>query len=135
MEHLTRGQLAQAARVNMETLRYYERRGLIDEPERNESGYRIYPPEMIIQIRFIKRAQELGFSLAEISELLSLRGDTTGSCDEVKKRAEGKVADIEQKIQTLQRMQDILNELIELCTCGELPPAECRILKAIEGEM
>ena len=83
METLTIGQLARQAEVNVETLRYYERRGLIPEPPRKESGYRQYPPDDLARIRFIKHAKELGFTLKEILDLLTLRVDPETSCDDV----------------------------------------------------
>ena len=74
------GQVASLAGVNIQTLRYYERRGLLREPERRHSGYRAYPPDTVALIRFIKRAQELGFSLSEVEELLHLRQDRESAC-------------------------------------------------------
>ena len=102
METLTIGQLAKDAGVNIETIRYYERRGLIPEPPRRKSGYRQYGSDFVLRIQFIKRAQELGFSLNEIDELLALRVDSGTACSEVKHHAEAKIADIEGKIKTLQ---------------------------------
>jgi MerR family transcriptional regulator, copper efflux regulator len=132
MEHLTSGQVAKQAHVNVETIRYYERRGLIPEPPRRESGYRQYAQEDVTRIQFIKRAQELGFSLREISELLDLRVDATHTCQEVKSHAEAKIADIEQKIETLQRMKDALVKLAAICADSGAPTTECPILEAIE---
>ncbi len=131
MESLTIGKLAKKANVNIETVRYYERRGLILEPPRRDSGYREYPLEAVARIQFIKRAQELGFSLKEISELLFLRVDPNTSCGDVKKRAEDKIIDIEEKIRTLQRMRDALNKLAMSCK-GSGPTSECPILEAFE---
>src|SRR5688572_27027868 len=99
MNVLTIGQLAKRAGVNLETIRYYERRGLLSEPPRRASGYRQYRPDVVARIRFIKRAQELGFSLNEIHELLSLRVEAATVCSDVKQRAEAKVAEIEQKME------------------------------------
>ncbi len=101
MKPLTTGQLAKQAQVNVETIRYYERRGLLPEPPRRWSGYREYSQADVAHLRFIKRAKELGFSLSEISELLSLRVDPDTTCDDVQQRTEIKIADIEAKIQTL----------------------------------
>ena len=131
MENLTIGQLAKKADVNIETVRYYERRGLIPEPPRKESGYRQYSDEMVKRILFIKHAKELGFSLKEINELLTLKLDARTSCSEVKNRAEAKITDIEGKIKTLQRMKKALVKLTK--ACGGIGPAkECPILEALE---
>ena len=105
MEELTIGILAKEAGVNVETVRYYERRGLIDQPRKPRSGFRHYSPDLIDRIRFIKRAQELGFTLEEITELLALRVDASSACDDVRHQAEIKIADISEKIKSLQRMK------------------------------
>ena len=130
MEHLTTGQLAKQAQVNIETVRYYERRGLIPEPPRRESGYRQYPSEMVGWIRFIKQAQELGFSLKEISDLLSLKLEPTTPAIVVRNRAEAKVRDLERKIRTLQKMKHALKQLIEQCD-GHGTVRECPIIEAL----
>src|SRR5437667_2478865 len=88
MEALTRGALAQQGRVNAETIRYYERRGLLPKPPRTPSGYRVFSSDAVRRVRFIKRAQGLGFSLKEIKALLALRVDPCSSCGDVRKRAE-----------------------------------------------
>jgi MerR family mercuric resistance operon transcriptional regulator len=116
MESLTIGRLAKEAKVNVETLRYYERRGLIPKPPLPRSGYRRYSQDIISRIHFIKRAQELGFTLKEISELLNLGVDPGTTCADVKKRAEIKIADIEGKIRTLESIKKALTRLVALCT-------------------
>jgi MerR family copper efflux transcriptional regulator len=131
MEFLTTGQVAKQAQVNIETIRYYERQGLIAEPPRRESGYRQYSQETVDWIRFIKRAQELGFSLKEIKELLSLRLDPKTPAIEVRNRAEAKVKDIDKKIQTLQKMKHALLHLIGQCD-GHGTVRECPIIEALE---
>lgn len=133
MKSLTIGQLAKEAQVNIETVRYYERRGLIPEPPRRESGYRQYSKADINRIRFIRRAKELGFSLREISELLSLRVDPNTTCADIKKQAEIKLADIEEKIRALQKMKRALTKLVTLCR-GRGPTSECPILEALNPE-
>ncbi len=133
MKNLTIGQLARKARINVETIRYYERRGLIPEPPRRESGYRQYSRDAVARIHFIKRAKELGFSLKEISELLFLRIDPYTTCGDVKKRAEVKIADIEEKIRDLQRMKEALKKLGVACK-GQRPISECLILEALNAE-
>lgn len=133
MKSLTIGQLAKEAQVNVETVRYYERRGLMPEPPRKESGYRQYPQDSVARIRFIKRAQELGFSLKEISELLSLRIDPDTTCADIKRKAELKLADIEGKIRTLQGMKRALTKLASSCR-GRGPTSKCPILEVLDSK-
>lgn len=129
MKGLTIGQVAIRGGVNVETIRYYERQGLIPPPPRRESGYRQYPEDTVNRVRFIKRAQELGFSLKEVAELLSLRIGPDATCGDVKKLADVKIAEIGGKIQSLERMRDALTRLVE--TCDENRQAEeCPILWA-----
>ena len=131
METLTRGEVAERTGVNIETVRYYEQRGLIPAPSRSPAGYRKYTDDYIERIRFIKRAQELGFTLKEIVELLSLRVDPDSDRADVKQRAEAKTADIEEKILDLQRMRNALIGLVATCDgCG--PASDCPILDAME---
>ena len=111
MENLTIGKLARRAQVNVETVRYYERRGLIARPPRPRSGYRRYAEETVGRIRFVKRAQDLGFSLGEVAELLALRVDPETTCADVRSQAEAKIADIEDKLRELSRMKRALKQL------------------------
>ena len=113
---LTIGRLANVAGVNLETVRYYERRGLLPRPPRTASGYRIFPVEATRRLRFIKRAQELGFSLREIRELLALRVSSRTNSTEIRKRAEAKIGDIEGKIRTLNSMRKTLERLTRSCS-------------------
>jgi MerR family mercuric resistance operon transcriptional regulator len=133
MRNLTIGHLARKAQVNVETIRYYERRGLIPEPPRRESGYRQYSEDAVSRIQFIKRAKKLGFSLKEISELLSLRVDPNTTCGDVKSRAEAKTAEVEEKMRALQRMKKALTKLTALCR-GSGPTSECPIIEALSAE-
>lgn len=126
------GDVARQAEVNVQTLRYYERRGLLAEPDRSSSGYRLYTPEAVRVVRFIKRAQELGFSLSEIEKLLSLR-DSAASCEEVKVMAKAKVDDIGAKIRDLQRLHSALDDLVESCERGDTD-RDCPILETIEED-
>ena len=127
------GQLAQRAAVNLQTIRYYEREGLLPEPPRLSSGYRLYTDGMVRRVRFIKRAQEIGFSLAEIRELLSLCADGRRERNKVRTVAQAKIADIEGKMRTLKAMKTVLNRLTERCSgCG--PASECPILESIDSE-
>lgn len=95
MKSLTIGRLAKEAGVNLETVRFYERRGLLPRPPRSSSGYRMFPAEAARRLRFIRRAQELGFSLKEIRELLSLRVSRTTTSRDIRARTEAKIADVE----------------------------------------
>lgn len=132
MKRLTIGQLARQANVHIETIRYYERRGLISEPPRRESGYRQYALDTVGRVQFIKRAQELGFSLKEIQELLSLHVDPGTTSADIKRRAEAKLADIDAKLRDLSRMKAALMRLTVACR-GRGPTSECPILNAIQS--
>src|SRR5438067_1978791 len=98
MERFTIGEVAQQAHVRIETLRYYERTGLVSPPPRSESNYRLYPQETVRRVRFIKRAQELGFSLKEITELLGLQATPETSCADIRTRALDKITAVDDKI-------------------------------------
>ena len=111
MTVLTIGQVARQAGVGVETVRYYERQGLLEQPARKASGYRQYAADAVSRLRFIRRGKELGFSLKEIGELLALRFGPDATVAEVKRRAEAKIADIEGKIRDLQRTRDALRKL------------------------
>lgn len=133
MKALTIGQVARRTGVGVETVRFYERQGLLEEPARKDSGYRQYEGGVVARLHFIRRAKELGFSLKEIKELLALRVDPTTTCAEVKNRAEAKLADVETKIQALRRMQKVLQKLTTACS-GRGPTSECPILDALGPE-
>ena len=132
MEPLRIGEVARSAGVGVETVRFYERQGLIEEPPRRESGYRQYHDAVIARLRFIRRAKDLGFSLKEIKELLSLRVEPRTSCRDVKRRAEAKIAEIEAKIEDLARIRHSLRRLAAACR-GRGPTSECPILDALEA--
>ncbi len=132
MEQLKTGELAKRAGVNVETLRFYEREGLIPEPPRRMSGYREYPAESIQLIRFIKRAQELGFSLREVRELLALRVESGTTCADVRQKASEKVSEVRQKIADLQAIERALGTLTATCS-GDGPLTECPILDCLDG--
>ena len=133
MPKLTIGQLAGGAGVGVETVRYYERRGLIPEPPRSPGGYRIYSPKEVARIRFIKRAQSLGFSLNEISDLLSLKVNPRSTCAQVKSSAQAKIEDIDRRIAALQEMRQALARLAAQCR-GNGPSSACPILEALDAE-
>ncbi len=133
MKRLTRGELAKQIGVNSATVRYYEKIGLLPEPPRSNAGYRIFSEESINRIRFIKQAQELGFSLKEIKELLDLRVTPKATTSDVRKRATEKIADIGDKIKRLRGMKNSLEVLVESC-CNEASASECPILENLELE-
>ena len=131
MDGLTIGEIAVRARVHIETLRYYERRGLIERPPRSVSNYRLYPEDVVRRVRFIKRAQELGFSLKDIKELLSLRAAPEAECGEIRTHAEAKIKDIDEKIDSLMAMKHALSKLVAECS-GQGPLTECPILESLD---
>ncbi|MBK6517999.1 MAG: MerR family DNA-binding protein [Polyangiaceae bacterium] len=132
-ESLTIGGVAKGAEVGVETVRFYEREGLIPEPPRRRSGYRQYPADTVRRVRFIRRAKELGFTLKEISELLSLRVDPRTTCAEVRALARTKIEDVDQRIHELERMKAVLERLARACR-GTGPTSECPILDALDAE-
>ncbi|MCL4467720.1 MAG: MerR family transcriptional regulator [Deltaproteobacteria bacterium] len=133
MGALTIGKVARLAEVGVETIRFYEREGLIGRPSRRESGYRQYTEETVQRLRFIRRAKYLGFTLKEIKELFELRIKQGTTCGNVRERAATKIQDIEAKDRTLQRMKKALVKLTMACK-GKGPVSECPILEAMEGD-
>ncbi len=133
MNHLTIGQLAKQGGVNLQTIRYYERRGILPRPPRTGSGYRAFSDDAVRRVRFIKRAQALGFSLREIEELLTLRARTGRSCASVQARTRAKIADIETKIRTLTAMKRALTRLVAACD-GGAAVGNCPILESLDTE-
>ena len=130
--HVTIGRLAREAGLAAETLRYYERIGLIRPVQRTQSNYRLYDNEAEARLRFIRRAQNLGFSLAEVKELLDISSHPENDMGAVKHIAAGKIADIEEKINDLQRMRDALASVSERCP-GHGAVAGCPILASLAG--
>lgn len=125
------GALAEAAGVGRQTIRFYERRGLIPDPPRSPAGYRQYPEATVGRLRFIRRAQELGFTLAEIGELLDLRIDEVSACGAVQARAREKLRTVEEKIADLQRIGGSLERLVAQCDARR-PTSDCPILEELE---
>lgn len=132
---LTIGKVASRAGVNIETIRYYERRGLLAEPPRTPSGYRQYPADAIDRLRFIKRSQDLGFSLEEIRGLLELRLHRASStaCAQVERRTTQKIALVDRKIRQLEQMKRSLERLVTACRVRE-PTGDCPILETLEED-
>ena len=133
MTGMTIGKIAKRAEVGVETIRFYERVGLIQTPPRKASGYRQFPPETVQRIRFIRRAKELGFTLKEIRNLLELRTRPGQSCDDVQTRALEKITDIDQRITSLKRMRSSLENLVHACKTSR-DSGQCPILDSLEGE-
>ncbi len=133
MDGFKTSEVAKQGGVNLETIRYYERRGLLPKPSRTPAGYRTFDPEAVRRIRFIKQAQALGFSLKEVRELLRLRVDPRRSCGDVRARAEAKLADIDEKIRGLDAMKKTLARFIAACS-GRGPVSACPILEALDEE-
>ena len=132
MKLLTIGKVAEQAGVGIETVRFYEREGLLEKPTRSASGYRQFNVDVVKRLTFISRAKELGFTLKEIKELLSLRVDSEICCEDVKAKVGVKIADIESKVATLHKIK---KALVRLSTaCGKRKQtAECAILEALDG--
>ncbi len=129
MRDLTIGKAAQEAGVNVETIRFYERRGLIEQPPKG-AGYRVYPREMVARIRFIREAQQLGFSLRETQELLALRANPNADCADVRRQALRKIEEVDQRIADLGRIRAALQTVIEACP-GRGGLQACTILEAL----
>ena len=131
METLRIGEVARLAGVGVETVRFYERRGIIPEPPRRRSGYREFPPETVTQIRFVRRAKELGFSLDEIGELLALRVDPRATRQDVRRHVQKKMHTVDQKIARLRDIRAALAHLEASCD-GVGPATDCSILAVLE---
>jgi MerR family copper efflux transcriptional regulator len=127
------GALAEAAGVGVETIRFYEREGLLPEPLRSSSGYRLYDADAVRRVRFIRRAKALGFTLSETGELLELRVTDPLSCDDIAARARRKIAVIEDRIGELKRISGVLHELVQACADRDVT-GECPILDALDDE-
>lgn len=130
---LSIGSIASQAGVRVEAVRYYEREGLIPKARRGTNGYRQFPSDTIDRIRFIQNAQSLGFSLQDIKELLNLKRNGQSRCRSVQQRTQAKLADIEDKIQTLERMREALLPLLAACE-PDKDISECPILNALDSQ-
>src|SRR5215467_14021569 len=128
---MTIGKVAKLAGVGVETIRFYEREGLLNKPKRRQSGYRVFTPEVVARIRFIKKAKQLGFSLREIRELLSLRVDSRATAADLKKRVDRKIVEIDDRLQDLKRMKAALLRLSKACT-GKGPVGDSPLLDFLE---
>lgn len=126
------GELAKKAGINLETMRYYERIGLMPKPNRKESGYRYYDETDLARVRFIVRSKELGFTLKETKELLSMRIDSDTKCEDVKDLAQRKITDIQMRIKDLESIASNLQSLVNQCTDGQMSLEECPIVNALD---
>lgn len=128
MKPMTIGKLAKATGISAETIRYYERGGFLPSPDRLESGYRVYGSDSIQRVRFIKEAQALGFTLAEVSDLIGLTADEHADCAQVNEKATQKLQEINKKIKALKKIQGALKILSQRCPADEQPLSECSIV-------
>lgn len=133
MERLTTAKLAKEGGVNVETIRYYERHGLLPKVPRTASGYRKFSDEHVVLLRFIRRAQQLGFTLKEVKELLAIRVKPGSDCGDVRRKTEAKVADVDERIRELQAIREALVRMAATCT-GRGPLTNCSILEALNGQ-
>ena len=115
MQTMKIGEVAKRSGVGIETVRYYEREGLLEQPARRPSGYRQYDESTLHRLEYISRAKELGFTLSEIRELLELSFTAHSGCDHVRQRAEAKITDLENKIRSLQKMRRSLRNIVRQC--------------------
>jgi len=132
-ETLTIGQLARKAGVGIETIRYYEREGLIETATRSAAGYRLFHHNVVDRFGFIKRSRDLGFTLKEIKELLNMSGDKQSTAGEFKNLAENKIEQINEKIANLEAMRNALQKLTSCCPGGNVHTKDCPILAALKG--
>jgi len=132
MESYSVGQIAKKAKLNTETLRYYEKISIMPKPKRRESRYRIYNDNDLLRLKFIKRTKELCFTLKEIKELLSLKVDSKAKCGDLKDVAEVKINDIKKKIKDLNKIKHQLELLVNKCVNEELSIEDCPIVKSLE---
>ena len=130
-KNLTIGQVAKRASVNVQTLRYYERRNLVLPKVRKDSGYRLYDEQTVRTVQFVKHAQEMGFTLEEIRSLLSLRVPSHGRCNRVLSRAKEKLSDVKDRIKKLKRMESTLKKLISDCE-NKITTDSCPIIESME---
>ncbi|MBA4782128.1 MAG: helix-turn-helix domain-containing protein [Rhizobiales bacterium] len=128
---ITRGELAQATGCNIETIRYYEKTGLLPDPPRTDAGYRIYSAAHATRLRFILRGRELGFSMEDIRGLMGLEDGAAPTCAEVKERTERHLADVRAKIADLKRIEKVLSVTAARCSGEDVP--DCPVLETLEG--
>lgn len=133
MDMLTIGQLAKRLNVNIQTIRYYERRKIMPKPKTRESGYRQYSDADVTRLQFIIHAKDIGFTLSEIADLLSMRVSSKTTCSDIRNLASLKVSDIETRIDKLHSLRKVLLKLIDMCNRQGLTGA-CPILDVLENK-
>ena len=126
---LTIGKVAKLSNVGVETIRYYQREGIVEEPPRVDGGFRTYPRETVQRIRFIKRAQDLGFSLGEISELLSMKAQKNGACGKLREKVDLKIEQVAKKISDLRKIRAALIAVKGVCA-NQTPSTDCQVLES-----
>lgn len=131
MKSLTIGKLAELTGVSTDTLRYYEKMNLVTGTARSASGYRLYTPDAVKIVRFIRGAKELGFTLEEIQKLLTLKTSDQSTCAEIMKHTEAKISEAEKRIRELKEIKKVLKQLTQQCPADNTPSDECPILKHI----
>lgn len=129
VQSMSRGELAHATGSNIETIRYYEKTGMLPDPPRTQAGYRVYSPAHATRLRFILRARALGFSMTDIRGLLGLEDGTAPTCAEVKTRTERHLADVRTRIADLQRIETVLAATSAKCSGGNVP--DCAVLQSL----
>jgi Hg(II)-responsive transcriptional regulator len=134
MDHMSVGELAKSAGVHTETIRYYEREGLMPEPDRTSGGHRMFANSDLTRLHFIQRAKACGFTLREVKELLYLRESDLATCTDVREKAEQKLAETDRKLKSLTELRKHLKQLIEDCPGGDDPVDCCNIIKDLEGK-
>lgn len=132
LSELTIGKLADLVGVNLETIRFYHREGILKEPPKRSNGYRYYNEDHILRLTFIKRAKELGFTLKEIKDLFEMNTKTRATCSFVKKKAEDKISEIDQKIDDLKRIKNSLKELAKACDTGSEEMKQYRVMDCFD---
>ena len=132
MKAMKIGEVAKRSGIGIETIRFYEREGLLQEPERRPSGYRQYDESTVKRLEYIRQAKELGFTLAEIRELLELSFTAHEACQHIWQRAEAKITDIGNKIRSLQKMRRSLRIIVKRCKTKD-SPHECPLIHGTEG--
>lgn len=133
-QRLTIGKLAQLADVSANAVRFYEREGLMQVPAKTDSGYRLYGPEAVDRLRFIKQAQHCGFTLSEIQALLQLRDEASSCCNDVRGKVIEKKLELEARIKAMKAMSKALDQLIADCSDDTRPVEDCSILAALSGK-
>lgn len=133
MESITIKKLAELVDVNLETIRFYHREGILKEPPKRSNGYRYYNEDHILRLTFIKRAKDLGFTLKEIKELFEMNQKSRATCSTVKIKAEAKITEIDQKIEDLKRIKKSLQELCTACDEGSAEMKQYRVMDCFDS--